>query len=67
MKCWEEKVITGELTYTMAEDDAIMMPSWDYSGPEFYPDPIVDSDHYIFPVVQYFDGVGIPVYPEVMS
>ena len=67
MKCWEEKVMTGELTYTMAEDDAIMMPSWDYSDPAFYPDPIVDADHYIFPVVQYFEGTGIPVFPEVMA
>ena len=44
-----------------------MMPSWNYSDPEMYPDPIVDADHYMFPVVQYFDGVGVPVYPESMA
>lgn len=67
MKCWEEKVRTGELTYTMAEDDAIMMPAWDYSDPDMYPDPIVDGDHYCFPVVQYFDGKAVPVYPDSMA
>jgi len=67
MKCWEEKVKTGQLTYTMADDDAIMMPAWDYSDPEMYPDPVVDSEHYCFPVVQYFGGVGVPVFPESMA
>ena len=67
MQCWEDKVMTGEMEYTMEEDGAIMMPSWNYSDPEMYPDPIVDADHYMFPVVQYFDGVGVPVYPESMA
>ena len=58
---------TGELIYTMAEDDAIMMPAWDYSDPDMYPDPIVDGDHYCFPVVQYFDGKAVPVYPDSMA
>lgn len=67
MQCWEEKVMTGELTYTMEEDNAIMVPSWDYSDPEMYPDPIVDEDHYVFPVVQYFEGTAYVVFPDSMA
>ena len=66
MKCWEEKVMTGELTYSTA-DGAIMVPCYDYSDPSFYPDPIVDSEHYMFPVVQYFGGEAVVVYPDSMA
>ncbi|MEL7563435.1 MAG: ABC transporter substrate-binding protein [Dehalobacterium sp.] len=58
-KCAAEKVMTGELTYT----DGIIMKEYKYT-PETFPDPVVDQDHYIFPVIQYFAGQGKIIWPD---
>jgi len=55
----QEKVWTGELTYS-AEDGAIVMAEYDFSQP---PDPIVGAGYYTFPVLQYMDGEGQTVWP----
>jgi len=31
--------------------------------PETIPDPVVGQGYYIFPVLQYFDGVGKVIFP----
>ena len=59
VKCAEEWVISGKLTYT----DGIIHKEYKYT-PETFPDPVVDQDHYIFPVVQYFGGEGKMVWPD---
>ncbi|MFW5941415.1 MAG: ABC transporter substrate-binding protein [Chloroflexota bacterium] len=55
----QDKVWTGELTYT-AEDGAIVMNEYDFSEP---PDPIVGAGYYTFPVLQYMDGEGQTIWP----
>lgn len=67
MRCAEEYVMTGELTYSMADDGAIMITKFDYSDPSFYPDPIVGEEYYMFPVIQYFGGKGTVVWPGNMA
>ena len=57
-KCAEEKVITGELTYT----DGIIHSEYKYT-PETFPDPVVGSGYYMFPVIQYMDGETNVVWP----
>ena len=58
-KCAEEKVITGELTYT----DGIIHAEYKYT-PETFPDPVVGSGYYMFPVIQYMDGETNVVWPS---
>lgn len=67
MKCAEEYLMTGKLTYTMKDDGAIMINAFDYSDKAFYPDPIVGGDYYMFPVIQYFEGKGTVVWPDNMA
>jgi branched-chain amino acid transport system substrate-binding protein len=67
MRCAEEYLMTGRLTYSMRDDGAIMIPRFDYSDPAFYPDPIVAEAYYMFPVVQYFGGQGVVVWPDSMA
>jgi branched-chain amino acid transport system substrate-binding protein len=55
----QDKVWTGELTYTSA-DGAIVMAEYNFSQP---PDPLVGAGYYTFPVLQYFDGVGVTIWP----
>ncbi|MFW6068254.1 MAG: ABC transporter substrate-binding protein [Chloroflexota bacterium] len=55
----QEKVWTGELTYT-ADDGAIVMAEYDFSEP---PDPIVGAGYYTFPVLQYMDGESQTIWP----
>ena len=57
-KCAEELVITGELTYT----DGIIHSEYKYT-PETFPDPVVGSGYYMFPVIQYMDGGTNVVWP----
>jgi len=57
-----EEVNTGKLTYSEA-DGAIIMKDYMYTK-ESMPDPVVDQQHYYFPVLQYWDGKGYIVYPE---
>jgi branched-chain amino acid transport system substrate-binding protein len=55
----QEKVWTGELTYTAA-DGAIVMAEYNFSQP---PDPLVGAGYYTFPVLQYFDGDSVTIWP----
>ncbi len=55
----QDKVWTGELTYTTA-DGAIVMSNYDFSEP---PDPIVGKGFYTFPVLQYMDGDSQTIWP----
>lgn len=58
-KMGKEQIITGKLTYT----EGIIHKEYKYT-PETFPDPVVDQQHYMFPVVQYFQGKGKIVWPE---
>jgi len=58
-KIAEEKVMTGKLTFT----DGIIMEEYKYT-PETFPDPVVGEGYYIFPVIQYFDGIGKIIWPS---
>lgn len=51
-----------KLTYGKA-DGAIIMQEYKFL-PETMPDPVVDPEHFYFPVIQYFDGKGVIVYPQ---
>ena len=53
-----ENLQTGKWSYT----DGIVMNEYRYT-PETLPDPVVGEDFYIFPVVQYIDGVAKIIYP----
>jgi len=59
-KTVQDKVWTGELTFTAA-DGAIVMNEYDFSDP---PDPIVGKGYYTFPVLQYMDGEGKVIWPD---
>jgi len=54
----KDNLQTGEWSYT----DGIVMEEYKYT-PETLPDPVVGPGYYIFPVLQYFDGVGKIVFP----
>ncbi|MEJ2628116.1 MAG: ABC transporter substrate-binding protein [bacterium] len=54
----KENVWTGKWSYT----DGIVMNEY-AASPETYPDPVVGKGYYIFPVLQYFDGVGKIIFP----
>jgi branched-chain amino acid transport system substrate-binding protein len=53
-----ENLQTGKWSYT----DGVVMNEYKYT-PEIVPDPVVGKGYYIFPVLQYFDGVGKIIYP----
>jgi branched-chain amino acid transport system substrate-binding protein len=53
-----DELWTGQWSFT----DGIMMPEYKYTE-ETIPDPVVGDGHYIFPVLQYFDGEGKIVFP----
>lgn len=59
-KVGQEQLWAGELSYT----DGIIMEEYKYT-PETVPDPVVGDGYFIFPVLQYFDGVGKIVWPDV--
>ncbi|MBF0528225.1 MAG: ABC transporter substrate-binding protein [Deltaproteobacteria bacterium] len=61
IKVVKNELQTGKLTYK-AEDGALIMKEYKFT-PETLPDPVVGPDHFFFPVVQYFDGKGVIVYP----
>lgn len=54
----KENVWTGQWSYT----EGIVMNEY-AASPETYPDPVVGKGYYIFPVLQYFDGVGKIIFP----
>lgn len=55
----KEKLFTGELTYT----DGILMQEYKFT-PESLPDMVVGKGYFVFPVIQYFGGVGKTVWPD---
>ena len=55
----EEKIWTGDVTFTM-DDGAIVMAEYNYSNP---PEPVVGKGYYTFPVLQYMDGEGLYIWP----
>jgi branched-chain amino acid transport system substrate-binding protein len=54
----QDEVWTGQWSYT----DGIMMEEYKYTE-ETIPDPVVGQGAYMFPVLQYFDGEGMIVFP----
>ncbi|MBN1178109.1 MAG: ABC transporter substrate-binding protein, partial [Anaerolineae bacterium] len=54
----KDNIWTGEWGYT----DGVVMSNYT-SSPEDAPDPVVGEGYYIFPVLQYMDGVGHIIYP----
>jgi branched-chain amino acid transport system substrate-binding protein len=58
-KTGKEKVWTGKLTYT----DGILMKEYKFS-PDSLPDMVVGSGGFVFPVIQYFGGVGKTIWPD---
>ena len=54
----QENLQTGKWSFT----DGIVMNEYKYTA-ETVPDPVVGKGYYIFPVLQYFDGVGKIVFP----
>ncbi len=59
MKCAEEQIMTGKLSFT----DGLLMEEYKYT-PETFPDPVVGKGYYIFPVTQYFDGRAKIIWPD---
>jgi branched-chain amino acid transport system substrate-binding protein len=55
----KEKMATGQLTYT----DGILMKEYKFTT-ESMPDMVVGKGYFVFPVIQYFDGVGKTVWPD---
>jgi branched-chain amino acid transport system substrate-binding protein len=58
-KVGTQELWTGKITYT----DGILMKEYKYSA-DTYPDAVVGKDAFIFPVIQYFGGVGKIVWPS---
>ncbi len=54
----KDNVWTGKWSYT----NGIVMDEYLYTA-ESIPDPVVGENHYIFPVLQYFEGEGKIIYP----
>lgn len=57
-KTGKEKMMTGQLTYT----DGILMKEYKFL-PETMPDMVVGEGYFVFPVIQYFGGVGKTIWP----
>ncbi len=45
-------------------DDGIIMEKYVYA-PDSIPDPVVGEGYFIFPVIQYYQGEGSIIYPEI--
>jgi branched-chain amino acid transport system substrate-binding protein len=58
-KTGREKMDTGQLTYT----DGILMKEYKFT-PETMPDMVVGKGYFVFPVIQYFGGVGKTIWPD---
>lgn len=58
-KTGKEKMMTGQLTYT----DGILMKEYKFL-PETMPDMVVGKGYFVFPVIQYFGGVGKTIWPD---
>jgi branched-chain amino acid transport system substrate-binding protein len=57
-KVGKDEVWTGKLTLT----DGILMKEYRYT-PDTVPDPVVGTDAFMFPVVQYFEGQAKIIWP----
>jgi len=55
----KNEIQTGNWSYT----DGIVMEEYLFT-PESSPDPVVGQGFYSFPIVQYFGGEGVKIYPE---
>ena len=53
-----DELITGKLTLT----DGILMQEYQVT-PESVPDFVVGPGYFVFPVIQYFDGTGVVIFP----
>ncbi len=62
-KTMVEEVNTGKLTFSKA-DGAIIMNEYKYTA-ETMPDMVVAPDAYFFPILQYKQGKGYMIFPEV--
>ncbi|HCY84314.1 MAG TPA: branched-chain amino acid ABC transporter substrate-binding protein [Desulfobacteraceae bacterium] len=62
-KTMVDEVNTGKLTYGKA-DGAIIMNEYKYT-PETMPDMVVAPDAYFFPILQYKQGKGYMIFPEI--
>jgi branched-chain amino acid transport system substrate-binding protein len=54
-----ENLWTGKISFT----EGIIMKEYRYS-PDTIPDPIAGENYFVFPVVQYFDGKAMVIWPE---
>jgi branched-chain amino acid transport system substrate-binding protein len=59
MRCAEEYVISGELTYK----SGTVHPEYKFT-PDTFPEPVVAGGFYMFPVIQYMDGNAHIVWPR---
>jgi len=57
-KFGKEKLWTGEFTYT----DGVIMPRYRFSM-ESFPDPVVGKEDFLFPIIQYFGGESVVLWP----
>jgi branched-chain amino acid transport system substrate-binding protein len=55
----QDQIWTGQWTYT----DGVMMEEYKYTE-QTIPDPVIGKGHYMFPVLQYFDGEGEVIFPS---
>ncbi len=62
-KIMVDEVNTGKLTYGK-KDGAIIMNEYKYT-PETMPDMVVAPDAYFFPILQYQNGKGHIIFPEI--
>ncbi len=62
-KTMVDEVNTGKLTFSKA-DGAIIMNEYKYTA-ETMPDMVVAPDAYFFPILQYKQGKGYMIFPEV--
>ncbi len=62
-KAGQEQLWKGKLTYTTA-DGAIIMEEYRYDETSV-PDPVVGQGKFIFPVIQYFEGEGHVIWPDI--
>jgi len=58
-KTGREKMATGELTYT----EGILMKEYKFTM-ESMPDMVVGKGYFVFPVIQYFGGLGKTIWPD---
>jgi branched-chain amino acid transport system substrate-binding protein len=54
----QSELWTGKLVY----EDGLIHTRYEYNE-ETIPDPVVGEGYFVFPVLQYFDGVGKIIYP----